>query len=82
MYLWLFLRQHISDLLADGVDFKSHLFVPEVDAITGQLLHERSDHNHLLKRIATSTREGHYTRLDLQGFDDAMMNPNTGSMMF
>ena len=62
------------------MDFKTHLFVPKVDAITGQLLHERSDHNHLLKRLATSTREGHYSHLELEGFDQAMLDPNTGNI--
>ena len=70
----------VSELAADGADFRTHLFVPEIDAITGQVLHDRSDHNHLVKRLATSTREGHYSRLDLQGFDKAMLDPNTGKL--
>ena len=64
--------------MAAGVDFSQHLFVPDVDPITGCVIHERSDHNHLIKRIATSTREGRYEALNLQAFDDAMLDKDTG----
>ena len=74
-------RQHLDEWMAVGVDFSTHLYVPEVDRITGEEIHERSDHNHLLKRIATSTREGHYQALDLQAFDDAMLDRNTGNFL-
>ena len=67
--------------MAEGVDFSTHLYVPEVDVITGQTIHERGDHNHILKRVATSTREGHYPVLNLQAFDDAMRDPNTGKFI-
>ncbi len=73
-------RKTIQGHVDAGVDFKTHLYVPETDRCTGYTIHERSDHNHLLKRIATSTREGHYAALDLQAFDDAMLNPNTGTV--
>ena len=43
---------------SEGVNFKDHLYVPEVSERTGEPQHEREDHNHLLKRIAGSLRQG------------------------
>lgn len=40
--------------------------------------HERGDHNHILKRIAGSTRECRYQALDPEVFDRAMLDPMTG----
>ena len=74
-----FNRDKVEKWCAEGVDFRTHLYVPEVDNQTGRTIHERSDHNHLLKRMATSTREGHFGGLDLQAFDDAMMDAHTGT---
>jgi len=62
----------------EGVDFSQYLYVPEIDPITGDILHERSDHNHLLKRIAKATREGNNSDLNYERFDEAMRNPMTG----
>ena len=61
-----------------GVHFSQYLYVPEIDPITGDILHERSDHNHLLKRIAKATREGNNSDLNYERFDEAMRNPMTG----
>ena len=35
-----------------GVDFRHHIYVPEVDMTNGATHHERAAHVHLLKRIA------------------------------
>lgn len=43
----------MEDWATKGVDFKHHLYVPETDKTTGELHHERADHCHLLKRIAS-----------------------------
>lgn len=51
-------RKRVQEFKEQGVDFSSHLYVPEVDPVTGLVHHERSDHNHLLKRIANHLREG------------------------
>ena len=59
-----------------GVDFS--LYVSDVDPITGDIHHERADHNHLLKRIAKHTRDGNNTELIYERFDEAMHNPMTG----
>ena len=33
----------------EGVPFRTHAYVPEVDQATGMEFHEREDHCHLLK---------------------------------
>lgn len=42
-------RKRVEELKDQGVDFSSHLYVPEIDPVTGNVHHERGDHNHLLK---------------------------------
>ena len=61
-----------------GVYFSTYLYVPEIDPFTGEAHHERSDHNHLLKRLAKHTREGNKSDLLYERFDEAMRNPLTG----
>jgi len=61
-----------------GVDFREHLYVSEIDETTGTLHHERGDHCHILKRIATHTRELRYPALSPEAFDLAMRSPDTG----
>ena len=36
-----------------------YLYTPKKDPITQELRHDRGDHNHILKRIGKSMREGH-----------------------
>ncbi len=45
-------KQTLQEYCSKGVDFAHHLYVPEIDSITGNEFHERADHGHLLKRIA------------------------------
>lgn len=52
-----------------GVDFSLYVYVPQVDPITGDIHHERADHNHLLKRIAKHTRDGNNSELIYERFD-------------
>lgn len=61
-----------------GVDFSQHLYVPEIDPVTGAEHHERGDHNHILKRIASCTRNGNNAELNYEAFVEAMRSPNTG----
>ena len=61
-----------------GVDFSTHLYVPEVDPVTGLVHHERSDHNHLLKRIASHLREGGYDALQYKAFSEVLADPLSG----
>ena len=61
-----------------GADFTQHLYVPEIDPVTGTPHHERGDHNHVLKRVAACTRNGNYPDLNFEAFVEAMRSPNTG----
>jgi len=40
--------------------------------------HDRGDHNHILKRIGKSTREGHNANLQFDAFDDVLKDPKSG----
>lgn len=51
-------RHTIEELKEEGADFSLYLYNPEIDPITGMERHDRGDHNHIVKRIATSTRGG------------------------
>lgn len=71
-------RQKISLYQTEGVNFKEHLYVPEVDEDISENVHDREDHNHILKRIGTCLRSGSIPDVDLHHFRDAIHNPNTG----
>ena len=71
-------RNAVKDLKEEGVDFTQHLYVPEVDPVTGRARHDRSDHNHLLKRIAQHVRDGGYTAFDYEAFADVLADPLSG----
>ena len=58
--------------------FDFHCYVPEVDPDTGRFHHKRSDHNHVLKRIAKHTRDGGYDKVTYERFGEAMRDPSTG----
>lgn len=44
----------------------------------GKTHHDRADHNHILKRVASAVRQGRDIRLNLEAFDHAMLSPHTG----
>ena len=71
-------RKRVQEFKEQGVDFSTHLYVPEVDPVTGLVHHERSDHNHLLKRIANHLREGGYDTLQYEAFSDVLADPLSG----
>ena len=71
-------RMRVQELKEQGVDFSSHLYVPEVDPITGLVHHDRADHNHLLKRIAKHVRDGGYDDLQYEAFSDVLADPSSG----
>ena len=75
MYLF---KKKVSTHCSEGVNFREHLYVPEVSECTGKPQHEREDHNHVLKRIAGSLRKGHIPNVDVQVFVKAMHDPTTG----
>ena len=72
-------RHTINELKLQGsADFTLYLYNPEVDPVTGVIRHDRGDHNHVLKRIATSTRAGKCEALNYEAFDDVLKDPESG----
>lgn len=74
----LYYRYEVAQWKEQGVDFTAHLYVPEINPITGAEFHERGDHNHILKRIACHTREGKCNSINYTIFDDAMRDKDSG----
>ena len=66
----------MADLKKDGVDFSANLIVPEIDATTKEKLHQREDHNHILKRIVGCIREGKIPGFNVVFLRDALHDPN------
>ena len=64
-------RRDIERYFEQGIDFKSHLSVPKIDPVTGELHKEVEDHNHLVKRIGFHVRDGP-PGIDLRRFEEAM----------
>ena len=40
-------RHTIAIHKSNGVDFSMHLYVPEIDEVTGEAIHQREDHCHI-----------------------------------
>ena len=68
----------LKDNQEDPADFAKFLYQPEFDRDTGEYIHHREDHNHLLKRIISSLREGLIPGIDLRYFRDALNDGTTG----
>ncbi|KAJ7358927.1 carbohydrate binding [Desmophyllum pertusum] len=71
-------KKWVQEFKEQGVDFSTHLYVPEVDPVTGHVHHERADHNHLLKRMAGHLKEGGYNALQYEAFADVLADPLSG----
>jgi len=71
-------RQMVDNYTKEGVNFKDHLYIPEIDPRTNEYFHEREDHNHVLKRITNCTRNGDVPDVDVRAFVEALHDPNTG----
>lgn len=71
-------RKQVQEFKEQGVDFSTHLYVPEIDPATALVHHDRSDHNHLLKRIASHLRDGGYDALNYEAFSDVLSDPLSG----
>ncbi len=71
-------RNKLEELKKEGADFSLYLYNPEVDEVMGTLRHDRSDHNHLVKRIAKSIREGKDNGLNYEAFDSVLLDPKSG----
>ena len=73
-------RKNIADLKNlenDSADFDAFLYQPEQDEL-GEYIHQREDHNHLLKRIVACLRDGRIPGVDLRCLRDALHDANTG----
>ena len=71
-------RSVVKEPKKEGVDFTQHLYVPEMDPVTGRARHDRSDHHHFLKRTAQHVRDGGYTAFDYEAFADVLADPLSG----
>ena len=71
-------RHRIAELKEEGADFTCHLYVPEIDAVSGVERHDRADHNHVFKRMAKHVREGGYQQLHYEAFDDVLKDSQSG----
>lgn len=77
MAIYLF-RKKVADF-KEGLDFSTSLVEPEIDATTGGKLHQREDHNHLLKRIVGCIREGKIPGFNVVYLRDALHDPGNHS---
>jgi hypothetical protein len=74
-----FLFRHlVEEYKKVGADFSLYLYIPEIDPVTKDVRHDRGDHNHVYKRIATSTRNGNCEALDYAAFDAVLRDPKSG----
>lgn len=71
-------RHTIEEYKQQGVDFSLYMYVPEIDPVTRVERHDRGDHNHILKRIATSTRNGNCQELNHEVFDAVLRDSKSG----
>ena len=46
-------RHMVEEYKKVGVDFSLYMYIPEIDPLTKDVRHDRGDHNHVYKRIAT-----------------------------
>ena len=79
MAVYLF-RKMVADLKEKDLDFSASLVEPEIDATTGEKLHQREDHNHLLKRIVGCIREGKIPGFNVVFLRDALHDAGNDSL--
>ena len=79
-----YLYQHsVKEFTRNGVKFKEHLYVPEVDKKNGEPFDEQEDHHHVLKRIITScTRAGSIPDIDLHAFVACLNAADSGLTLY
>ena len=73
-------RKMVADLKEEGLDFSTSLVEPEIYATTGEKLHQREDHNHLLKRIVGCIKEGKIPGFNVVFLRDALHDPGNDSL--
>ena len=59
----------LEKLKLEGVDFSLHVYNPKINSVMGTPRHDRSDHNHLYRRIAKSVRGGKADKINFEAFD-------------
>lgn len=71
-------RKMINDEKQNGRDFSIYMYIPEFDPVTGTYFHDREDHAHLYKRIATSTRLGGPKHLEMKALSEVLEDNESG----
>lgn len=64
-----------------GVDFSKNLYQPEQCASTVEFIHEREDHNHVLKRITECLCSGEIPGVDVRHFVEALHDAESGELI-
>jgi hypothetical protein len=68
-------RSTIANLRESGVDFSTFIYTPQIDLVTGDVHHDRSDHNHLFHRAVKSIHGGNNQKLNFDAFDKVLLDP-------
>lgn len=68
----------VKQFEAKGVPFQSYLYVPEKHPVTNDTFFEREDEAHVIKCIASHTRSGGPSKLNLEHFTEALSDPTSG----
>lgn len=71
-------RDSISYWKERDVDFSLYIYIPEIDPVTKDVRHDRSDHNHLFRRAVKSIRDGNYQCLNFEAFDEVLLDSGSG----
>lgn len=71
-------KQSVQTLKAEGVDFESHLYQPEISSVTGEAMLNREDHGHVFKRFTQCLRSGSIPGINMKAFADALNDPKSG----
>ena len=72
-------RERLEESKASGRDLTKYAYIPPVDSDTGTYFHDRGDHNHILKRLATHTRKGN-NGLQIEGFIEILKDKEAGTL--
>lgn len=69
--------EKLKELSNDPADFTANLYQPECNENASEYVHQREDHNHLLKRIIGCLREGRIPGIDLRFMREALHDNST-----
>ena len=69
-------EQSVQSLKAEGVDFESHLYQPEISSVTGEAMLNIEDHGHVFKRFTQCLRSGSIPGINMKAFADALKTQN------